>query len=78
MPTSVRLPGEYEQRLDNLAKQTGRSKAFYIKQLIVENLDDLEDVYLSEQRLEQLRQGKDTILNSEEFWSGLDVDDQIS
>ena len=78
MPTSVRLPDEYEQRLDNLAKQTGRSKAFYIKQLIVENLDDLEDVYLSEQRLEQLRQGKDTILNSEEFWSGLDVDDQVS
>ena len=78
MPTSVRLPSEYEQRLDYLAKQTGRSKAFYIKQLIMDHLDELEDVYLAEHRLEQLRQGNDEILGSEEFWSGLDVDDQVS
>ncbi|MFO7801025.1 MAG: TraY domain-containing protein [Desulfovermiculus sp.] len=77
MPTSIRLPSEYEQRLDYLSKQTGRSKAFYIKQLIMDHLDDLEDVYLAEQRLEQLRQGHDEIVNSEEFWGGLDVDDQI-
>lgn len=75
MPTSVRLPNEYEQRLDHLAKQTGRSKAFYIKQLIMEHLDDLEDVYLAEQRLEQLRQGNDELIKGDEFWSGLDVDD---
>ncbi len=75
MPTSVRLPNEYEQRLDYLAKQTGRSKAFYIKQLIMEHLDDLEDVYLAEQRLEQLRQGNDELIKGDEFWSGLDVDD---
>ena len=77
MPTSIRLPSEYEQRLDYLSKQTGRSKAFYIKQLIMDHLDDLEDVYLAEQRLEQLRQGHDEIVDSEEFWVGLDVDDQI-
>ncbi|WP_291322515.1 DUF6290 family protein [Desulfonatronospira sp.] len=75
MPTSVRLPNEYEQRLDYLAKRTGRSKAFYIKQLIMEHLDDLEDVYLAEQRLEQLRQGNDELIKGDEFWSGLDVDD---
>ncbi len=78
MPTSVRLPNEYEQRLDYLSRQTGRSKAFYIKQLIMDNLDDLEDVYLAEHRLEQLRQGNDEIINSGEFWSGFDVEDQVS
>ncbi len=77
MPTSVRLPKDYEQRLNYLSRQTGRSKAFYIKQLIIDHLDDLEDVYLAEQRLEQLRQGKDEVINSQEFWSGLDVDDQV-
>jgi RHH-type rel operon transcriptional repressor/antitoxin RelB len=69
MPISVRLPSEYEQRLDYLARQTGRSKAFYIKQLIMDHLDDLEDVYLAAQRLEQLRQGNDKIVNSEDFWN---------
>jgi len=78
MPTSVRLPKDYEQRLNYLSRQTGRSKAFYIKQLIIDHLDDLEDVYLAEKRLEQLRQGNDEIVNSRDFWSGLDVDDQIS
>ena len=78
MPTSVRLPSEYEQRLDYLSRQTGRSKAFYIKKLIVDHLDDLEDIYLAEHRLEQLRQGNDEIINSDEFWSGFDVEDQVS
>ena len=78
MPTSVRLPNEYEQRLDYLSRQTGRSKAFYIKKLIMDHLDDLEDIYLAEHRLEQLRQGNDEIINSDEFWSGFDVEDQVS
>ncbi len=57
-----------------MPKNAVASKAFYIKQLIMDHLDELEDVYLAEQRLEQLRQGNDEILGSEEFWSGLDVD----
>ena len=76
MPTSIRLPKEYEQRLDNLAHETGRSKAFYIKQIIMEHLDDLEDVYLAEHKLEQLQKGEDEIVSSEEFWS--ELDNQIS
>lgn len=72
MPTSIRLPQEYEKRLEYLASQTGRSKAFYIKKIIMDHLDDLEDVYLAEYRLEQLRQGKDEIVSSEEFWSELE------
>jgi RHH-type rel operon transcriptional repressor/antitoxin RelB len=76
MPTSVRLPREYEERLSYLANQTGRSKAFYVKKIIMDHLEDLEDAYLAEHRLEQLREGKDEIVSGEEFWSGLD--DQVS
>ena len=58
MPTSVRLPEEAERRLDALARETGRSKAFYIREAIEEYLDDMEDVFLAEKRLEELRAGR--------------------
>ncbi|RUM06735.1 type II toxin-antitoxin system RelB family antitoxin [Rhizobium chutanense] len=59
---ALRLPPEIEARLDELAKRTGRSKSFYARQAILEHLDDLEDIYLAEKRLEELRRGEsDTV-----------------
>ena len=51
MPVSLRLPSDLSQRLSNLAEQTGRSKTFYMLEAIKQHLDDLEDLYLAEQRL---------------------------
>ena len=48
---AVRLPESIESRLDELAKKTGRSKTFYVREAILEHLEDLEDIYLAEQRL---------------------------
>ena len=48
---AIRLPTEIEQRLDQLAKTTGRTKTFYAREAILRYLDDLEDLYLAEQRL---------------------------
>jgi len=59
MTISVRLSPEIEKRLDNLSKKTGRSKSFYIKELIEDNIDDLEDVYLAINTLEDVRSGKE-------------------
>ena len=50
--TSLRLDKEIENRLANLAKATGRTKTFYIRKLIEEHIDDLEDRYIAEKRLE--------------------------
>ncbi|WP_374693382.1 TraY domain-containing protein [Acidithiobacillus sp. AMEEHan] len=47
-----------EARLEALAKATGRSKTFYAREAILEHLDDLEDLYLAEQRLIDLREGR--------------------
>lgn len=55
---AVRLPPDVENRLDALAKATGRTKSFYVRQAIVEHLDDLEDLYLAEQRLIDVRAGR--------------------
>ena len=50
--TSLRLDKEIENRLEHLAKVTGRTKTFYIRKLIEEHIDDLEDRYIAEERLE--------------------------
>lgn len=55
---SLRLPEEVSKRLENLAEITGRSKTFYMIEAIRAHLDDLEDLYLSEQRLIASRAGK--------------------
>jgi len=64
--TSLRLPDDLGERLENLAQRTGRSKTFYILEAIREHLDDLEDIYVAEQRLSDLRAGKAKILSSDE------------
>ena len=55
---AIRLSDEIEARLDKLAKRTGRTKTYYARQAILEHLADLEDVYLAEKRLEELRSGR--------------------
>ena len=47
MATSIRLNPVIEQRLDHLAAQTGRTKAYYLRELVTNGLDELEDYYLA-------------------------------
>jgi len=53
MPITVRLDEAVEKRLDELSKLTGRTKSYYIRQALEEKLDELEDLYTAEHRLEQ-------------------------
>jgi RHH-type transcriptional regulator, rel operon repressor / antitoxin RelB len=55
---AIRLPEDIELRLGNLAKKTGRTKTFYAREAILEYLDDLEDLYLAEKRLSNIKNGK--------------------
>ena len=58
MAVSLRLPDDLNIRLSNLADKTGRSKTFYMLEAIRDHLDDLEDLYLAEQRLIDNRAGR--------------------
>lgn len=49
-PVSLRLPDDMDERLDDLARKTGRSKTYYMIEAIREHIDDLEDLYLAEER----------------------------
>jgi RHH-type rel operon transcriptional repressor/antitoxin RelB len=66
MPTSIRLAPTVEQRLDHLAITTGRSKAFYLRELIERGLDDLEDYYLADATMERVRRGQEQVLSLDE------------
>lgn len=50
---AIRLTPDIEKRLDALAKKTGRSKTYYAREAIQEYLEDLEDYYLAETRMQK-------------------------
>lgn len=59
---ALRLSPEIEARLGELARRTGRTKSFYAREAILRHLDELEDVYLAESRLEDLRSGRSELV----------------
>jgi RHH-type rel operon transcriptional repressor/antitoxin RelB len=75
MATSIRLESEVEKRLDFLATQTGRTKAFYLRELITRGMEDLEDYYLAADVLERVRKGEEEILTSADVRRSLELDD---
>lgn len=54
-PLSIRLDDETGKRLDRLSRETGRTKAFYIRKMIEDNIDDMEDYYLAAEVMEKIR-----------------------
>jgi RHH-type rel operon transcriptional repressor/antitoxin RelB len=75
MATSIRLDRETERRLDRLAAETGRTKAFYLRELIERGLEDLEDYYLGMEVLERLRKGEKYTVSLDEVEKDLGLDD---
>ena len=75
MATSIRLDPEIEQRLDRVAVQTGRTKAYYLRELIVNGLEDLEDFYLADATMERVRKGEENVLSLDEVERDLGLED---
>jgi RHH-type rel operon transcriptional repressor/antitoxin RelB len=60
---AVRVPQEMEDRLARLAKLTGRTKTFYVREALEEHIDELEEIYLAERVLEEVRSGKEEAIS---------------
>ena len=74
MATSIRLDPAVEKRLDDLATQTGRTKAYYLRELVAKGLDELEDYYLASATLERVRKGEEAVHTAEAVRRDLDLD----
>lgn len=75
MPTSIRLDPAVEDRLDHLAAATGRTKAFYLRELVERGLEDLEDYYLADATMERVRKGQEQVLSLDAVEQELGLDD---
>ncbi|HTP49485.1 MAG TPA: DUF6290 family protein [Anaeromyxobacteraceae bacterium] len=72
---ALRLPPEIEQRLEALSKATGRSKSFYVREAILDRLEDMEDAYLGAAVLERVRAGKEKVFTMAQVRKDLGLDD---
>lgn len=75
MPTSIRLAAATERRLDALAAHTGRTKAYYLREIIERGLEDVEDYYLGSEVLERIRKGEERVFTLEDVERDLGLAD---
>ena len=75
MPISTKLSPEAERRLDRLASQTGRSREYYLPEIIDRGLAEVEDYYLAVQVLERVHAGKERVYSDGELSERLGLED---
>jgi RHH-type rel operon transcriptional repressor/antitoxin RelB len=71
----VRLHPDLESRLNTLAKQTHRSKSFYVQRALEEFLDEQEDLFLAEAVSQRLRDKKEKTHSLEKVMAELKIGD---
>ncbi len=74
-PLSIRLDPELDARLAQLAKKTGRTKSFYVRQAIEDQIEDLEDLYLARRVVARVDAGKERTVPLSELERELAVGD---
>jgi RHH-type rel operon transcriptional repressor/antitoxin RelB len=72
-PLSIRLDDDLAARLERLARLTGRSKSFYVKQAIENHIEDLEDFYAAQQVAKRVAEGRERLIPLEEIERELGV-----
>ena len=72
---SIDLPAELENRLEELAKETGRTKEFFIREAVIEHLDDIEDLHIAEKRWNDICAGKSETVPLEEVMREYGMED---
>ena len=73
--TSVRMSEETARKLDELARLTGRSKSFYLRQAIESSIDELLYEYTLLSEVEDVRAGRVETYPLDEVVAELDLDD---
>ena len=61
MATSIQLSPDDERRVALLAKRTGRSEGYYLREIVERGLEDIEDYYLATDVLQRVRKGQEQV-----------------
>ena len=73
-PFSIRLDDDLDARLERIARLTGRTKSFYVKQALEDQIQDLEDLYLARRVAKRVAEGRERVIPLEELERELGVD----
>lgn len=73
VPRSLRLPVEVDERLSRLAAATGRSKSYYLRELVTAGIDDLEYAYGLISHAEAIRAGQRETRPLDDLMSEMDI-----
>jgi RHH-type rel operon transcriptional repressor/antitoxin RelB len=73
--TAIRLPDATYERLQALARRTGRTAAYYIREALELRLDEMEDLYLAERATERRLSGQERTYTFEEAERELGLND---
>ena len=63
----TRFDVEIVEWLTELARRTGRTRSYYIKEAVEEKLVDMELIYLAQSRAEDLRAGRSSTISLDEI-----------
>lgn len=74
MATSIQLTPEIERRLDALISRFGGKKDDYLKQLMENGIEDLEDYCSATEVMERVRQGKEKVYSTNSVRKELGLD----
>ena len=67
---SIRIPDEIAKQIDEIAKETDRSKSFIIQKAIESYIDDFSDLQIA---LDRLHDPKDATISSKELKKSLGI-----
>jgi RHH-type rel operon transcriptional repressor/antitoxin RelB len=74
MTTPVQLDAITDQRLDQLVAQTGRTKAYFLRELAQRGIEALENYYLAAQVVERVRKGQEVVHTTAQVRADLGLD----
>lgn len=74
-PLSIRIDKKLDLRLTRIAKLTGRTKSYYLRQALADQIEDLEDFYVARKVSARLTVGKESTVALEELERELAVED---
>ncbi len=73
MKLSLEIPAEIEERLNVLARKTGKEPRLLVQEMLEDTILDLEDQYLAEKILDQVESGEMSVRPFSEWEKDFDA-----